>query len=694
MEMQIAQVANGVWKVTLGEPEALTPLSVLKPAAGGGLEALPAAGRFPLDADRISFHAAARGCVVTLPFDSREHVYGFGLQLKKLDQTGRKKHLRVNSDPVYDTGDSHAPVPFYVSTSGYGVYTDTARYATFYCGTSAPKGAGADAAAQRRENIADNTADLYAPGEVPEHAGMRIEIPAARGVTLYVFEGPDMRSAVSRYNLFSGGGCLPPLWGLGVWYRVYGGCDEAHALELADDLRRSGIPCDVLGLEPGWHSHSYSCSYKWDTVRFPEPEKLLDGLESRHYKVNLWEHAFVHPSADFYGALAPCAGDCEVWGGLVPDFADGRAEEIFGAYHREKFIDKGISGFKLDECDNSDYNITNWSFPEGAEFPSGLDGEQMHSLFGLLYQRTLYRQFRRAGKRTLSQVRSSHALAAPFPFVLYSDLYGHRDFIRGVANMGFSGLLWSPEVRGCASAEDLIRRLQSVVFSPQALINAWMIPNPPWVELSFEQAPQGAPLRDCEQVQAVCRRILELRMSLIPYLYTSFAAYRATGLPPFRALVLDYPEDAACHACDDEYLMGDSLLVAPLTAGESSRYVYLPQGEWFDFYTGERYEGGARYNVMPPLDRIPVFAKGGTAIPWADPVPYIDGDTVFDITARIYGAAHSFTLYEDDGMSFGFERGDFNLLTGAIGPDGALEVCRRGSYGGTRYRVHGTERIG
>lgn len=489
----IREITNGIWKITLGTPEKLTPVSVF------GVDCKRAAliasqGKLPFSEEQINFRTTGRGVTVELPLSPEERIYGFGLQLKQVNQTCRKKHLRVNSDPVSDTGDSHAPVPFYVSTAGYGIFVDTARNATFYCGTNTKKGASTASgkAAGRKAEIADNTSDLYALGKVLEHTGVVIDIPAVKGVDLYVFGGPDMKTAVQRYNLFSGGGCLPPLWGLGVFYRAYGKSDQTHVLKLASELRDDGMPCDVLGLEPGWQSHSYSCSYQWDKVRFPDHAALLQGLKKQHYKVNLWEHVFVHPTADIYDELLPYSGDYEVWGGLVPDFATKEAEEIFGGYHKEKFINEGISGFKLDECDNSDYNITNWSFPDCAEFPSGLDGEQMHSLIGLLYQRTLYRRFQEAGMRTLSQVRSSYALASPYPFVLYSDLYDHKDFIRGVVNMGFSGLLWSPEVRDCTSAEDLIRRIQTVVYSPQALINAWTIPSPPWTLLNFEKKTKAS----------------------------------------------------------------------------------------------------------------------------------------------------------------------------------------------------------
>src|SRR5207244_4842647 len=118
-----------------------------------------------------------------------------------------------------------------------------------------------------------------------------------------------------------------------------------------------------------------------------------------------------------------------------------------------------------------------WAFPNLSTFPSGCDGEQMHALFGLRYQHALLEQFNKRNRPTYGLVRSSGALAAPYPFVLYSDLYDHRQFIRGLVTSSFSGLLWCPEVRDAKTPGDLIRRLQSVVFSPLAMINAWSIKN-------------------------------------------------------------------------------------------------------------------------------------------------------------------------------------------------------------------------
>jgi len=346
--------------------------------------------------------------------------------------------------------------------------------------------------------------------------------------------------------------------------------------------------------------------------------------------------------------MEPHSGNYGVWGGLVPDFARAPAREAFGAYHGERFVDVGISGFKLDECDNSDYT-GGWSFPECSSFPSGVDGEQMHSVFGLGYQRTIWDAFRKRRQATYSLVRSSGALAAPYPFVLYSDLYDHRQYIRALVNSGFSGLLWCPEVRQAESEEDLIRRLQSVVFSPLAQVDCWYMTNPPWKQIDRAKNNAGEVLENWQRLEARCREIIGWRMQLAPYLTAAFQRYAEDGTPPFRALVLDAPRNQKLYAVDDQYMIGDRMMLAPLFAGEASRKVILPDGIWHDFWTGVL-KGGTDVTVPASVEKIPVYVKGGSIVPWADVGQYAGAPETRRITAQVYGdGSIPFTLISGTG---------------------------------------------
>jgi alpha-D-xyloside xylohydrolase len=686
-------VAPGIWKCTFGETEEFTPVKMRKSQVKlEELDKMPKEKKLPFDDSEFYFKVNKRGCIIELPIDSTEKIYGFGLQLKSFNQTGKKKQLRTNADPVADTGDSHAPVPFYVSTKGYGILVDTARYVTYYCGSSVKLKAENKATDLRKDNIADSTEELYGLKAFKEPRTMTIDIPIAKGIDIYIFAGPDIKSAVQRYNLFSGGGCLPPMWGLGVWYRSYGKANSEEVLKIAEGLRENHIPCDVFGLEPGWQSQSYSCSYVWDKERYPEADKTIEKLKEMNFNINLWEHVYVHPTSPIYEDLKKYSGDYEVWNGLVPDLSIREASNIFADYHKKQLVDKGITGFKLDECDSSDYT-GGWAFPNCSEFPSGLDGEQMHSMLGILYQETIYSAFRDSNLRTYSEVRASHAFASSLPFVLYSDLYAHKDFIRGVVNAGFSGLLWSPEVRHATGVEDLVRRLQSTVFSPQALVNAWYISSPPWLQYNRQKNIAGEFLENYKEVQELCRKVFEHRMRFIPYLYASFAKYHFEGIPPFRALVMDYPKDENTYNIDDQYMMGDSIMVAPVVEGETSREVYLPEGNWYDFWSNKKYEGGQKYEIDAPLEIIPVFIKEGSMIPVAEPVEFITKDTCFNVIVKGYGDnVNGIKLYEDDGESFDFEKGTYNTIEVTYSKD-ELKVEKTGNFNGRRYNIIGYEKI-
>ena len=536
------------------------------------------------DTAKIKYNQTARGCKIEFNLDEDEQIYGFGLQLKGFNHKGKKLMLRVNSDPTVYTGDSHAPVPFFVSTKGYGMYFDTARYAEFFCGYNKKHRRNTE---HSENKMITNTRDLYARGNTGSSA-MSVLIPGAEGIDVYIFEGKNILEIISQYNLFSGGGCSVPDWGLGVLYRAYTKYTGEEIKKLADYFTDNDIPLDIIGLEPGWQTASYSCSYVWNNELYPDPDNVIKYLRSKGIHINLWEHAYVCESSPIYDKLYDYSSDYEVWNGLIPDFSIEDAKNIYADYHKKNFIDKGIDGFKLDECDSGDF-VSHWGFPDTASFPSGMDGEQYHQLFGTLYMKTMLKAL--GDNPTYSEVRSAGALCASYPFVLYSDLYDHNDFIRGVVNSGFAGILWSPEVRDAKTPKEFIRRLQTNVFSAQCLINGWYLETLPWEELGIKEE---------------AKELLKLRKALFPLLRKAFDDYKETGKPPIRALVADYTDDAQTYDIWDEYIFCDKLIVAPLTSESDTRKVYLPEGMWVNYFTKEPVESGW-FEVT--TENIPVYEK-------------------------------------------------------------------------------------
>jgi alpha-D-xyloside xylohydrolase len=219
-------------------------------------------------------------------------------------------------------------------------------------------------------------------------------------------------------------------------------------------------------------------------------------------------------------------------------------------------------------------------------------------------------------------------------------------------------------VRDAVSEEDLIRRLQSVVFSPLAMVNGWYIKNPPWKQLNRRLNNADQLLDGWEKLESRCREIIGWRMQLVPYLTAAFERYAADGTPPFRALVLDAPNEKQLYTVDDQYMIGDRMMVAPIFVEDSSaapqgpsrrnpdgnRRVVLPEGGWHDFWTGEAFQGGTEISVPASTEKIPVYVKTGSIMPWADVGLYAGAPETRRLTARVYGdGSMPFTLAGESG---------------------------------------------
>ena len=236
-----------------------------------------------------------------------------------------------------------------------------------------------------------------------------------------------------------------------------------------------------------------------------------------------------------------------------------------------------------------------------------------------------------------------------------------------------------------------------VTFSHLFLLNPYYNKLPLWENYKVtygNKDPKPLPPEEQAQAAAVLRHYGNLRMQFLPYLYSAYCEYGRTGMPPIRALVLDFPNDPKVRAIDDSYMFGPSLLVAPfLLEHKGSREVYLPAGtDWFEFTTGQRHQGGQAVKVDVALDpngieNIPLFVRANSLIPLAAPVPFVDESTIFQISIRAYGEnPEPFCLYEDDGVSFDFEKGDQNrVFVGVSG--GKVTVDRTGNFKGIRYNI-------
>lgn len=693
----VEQVLPGVWRVRFGTPERFTPTAVREaPPWEQGFATLPAPNPPTLQPDRIRCRVSSSRTTVYVPCEEPgEQVYGFGLDPGAYQQKGLRKNLTVCSTVMDRTGASHGPVPLYLSTKGYGVYVDTARVPIVNVARLTPN---------RSSSTAASEADAAAPKmSEAEPYGARTEVvfdlPGnSSGVEVYVFAGPTMREAVQRYNLFSGGGAVPPLWGLGLKFRTFTRADQELVLKTARALREMKIPCDMLGLEPGWQSHAYSCSLTWSKERFPDPDRMIRELRESGFKLNLWEHAYIHPSSPLFAPLESRAGDFLVWGGLVVDFADPEASEMFSTYHDRELVERGILGFKCDECDKEPpTHATPFNYPYCSIFPSGIDGDQMTQLYGYYYQQALFRPFKERNLRTWGDVRATTALAAPLPFNLYSDAYTFDEYLRQLVNASFTGLLWSPEVRQSGSLDELLNRVALSAYAPQMCLDMWFMPHPVWEQYDRAKSKAGQLLPEAEQREVAdrLRAIVNQRYRLLPYLYSAFQRYHREGLPPVRSLLLEFPGDKKLRDVDDAFMFGDNLLAAPFPGEAASRDVRLPGGtRWCELKTGEWHPGGTTVTVTGVSGDMPLFVRENSLLPLAEPVQQVEADTVFEITVKVFGANPApFPLFEDDGTSFDFESGKANrVVLSWTAADGG-KVARSGAFAGHRYDIQRWESV-
>ncbi len=654
-KVQWELVYPSVWKAEAGKPEKLSLLSAAdaKPNLKG-MASLPQTS-FPFSKIEIDIKVINHKTYLRFPLEKEEQLFGLGLNFQSVNQRGRILNLHMDHYGGKDNGRTHAPVPFYVSSKGYGVLIDAARYITVYAGT------GVRTDAQNPPILSDRNTDKNWSSQ-PYSDAVEILIPAD-GATIYVFGGPTPMNVVQRYNLMNGGGYLPPKWGLGFTQRVPTLFSQEDILKEVKSFEEHNFPLDFIGVEPGWHSMSYPCTFEWDKTRFPNPKGFLDSLAKKGISANLWLNPYVSPKSSLYPKVKELSGSHTVWNGIVPDFTFDQTRQYFKEHFLKNHLNIGVGGYKIDEVDGYD----NWVWPDVATFPSGIDAEQMRQTYGSMIQNMTGSWFKEINKRTYGLVRGSNAGSSNFPYVIYNDYYSHKDFITALVNSSFIGVLWTPEVRASASAEEWVRRMQSVCFSPMAMLNAWADGTKPWTFPEVEKA---------------VNEVANLRMQLLPYIYTTFAQYHFEGIPPFRAMNLvdgfgfkSTLEEGKLDATQnpyamsfkkdikDQYLMGDNLLVVPMFAGEKSRKVLLPIGKWFDFYTGKFVGENESITITPSLDKIPLFVKDGGIIPMASShLQAPKSGEILQLEVRHYGdKTSSFNLYDDDGVTFNFEKGEFSF---------------------------------
>lgn len=694
--------AHGVWIAALGDMSKELRYTDLA-AEAPRIESINALGKqdFPFKTGDIKYIINPDGRImIRIPCAPDEKLYGYGLQFDKTNQTSRVLSLDVDHWGR-GGGRTHAPAPFYISSRGYGVFFNTARFLKVYNQISNRKDATQRPPEVDRNPPEDEVKTQPGPWQAKPMGDSVEAAIRASGMEVIFFAGDSMLEVVQRYNLYSGGGALPPLWGLGFWNRVHAHYSAEQVEQEVAEFTKNRFPLDVIGLEPGWMTKSYPCTFEWQKKRFPDPKKLTQTLLSQGVRLNLWENPYISQKAKIYKDMYPLAGSHMVWLGVVPDYTIPAARKIITDQHYQDHISIGISGYKVDEVDGYDF----WLWPDHATFPSGTSAEAMRQTYGLLMQKMLYQDlFKKYNTRTYSLVRASNGAASGYPFVIYSDSYNHEEYITGLSTASLCGILWTPEIRSAKNAREWLNRMQTTCFSPMANLNAWSSGTKPW---AFPEVTDDI------------RAVIELRMRLLPYLYSAFAEYHYKGIPPIRAMILEDGFDSVNKVVikgkldsetnpyaegkiiekNDQFMFGPSIMVAPFyNKHATKRSVQLPAGNWYDFYTGELVGNNTKITVTAEglKNRTPLFVKEGAVVPmFAKAPPNSKAAKGQDLIVRHYGKkAGSFSLYEDDAKTFDYQKGLYRTRQILISAEGKLSIKIKGESPALFGKILSVEKLG
>jgi alpha-glucosidase len=499
-------------------------------------------------------------------------------------------------------------------------------------------------------------------------------VAASGEIDLYLFTGPRVNDVVSRYTELTGHMPLPPLWALGYQQCRYSYETRGRLEQIAANFRRRKIPCDALYLDIH-HMNGYRVFTFGET--FPKPKEMIARLAKQGFKVvnivdpgvkddlnfgvlkrGMTEKAFVkNPEGkkDYIGRVWPGAA-------RFPDFLNADSRAWWG-HEQGKLLALGVAGFWNDMNEPANFALPTKTLPEDCLHNTDI-GPMRHRIAHNIYGMQMARASREGAL-------TSHPALRPFIITRagYAGVQRHatvwtgdnsstwehlNDAIQMFLNLSLSGVPFcGGDIGGFldnTTPELLVRWLQMATFTPfyRNHTNLGTIDQEPW-------AFGG-------NIETVCRRYIELRYQLLPYLYGLFVEAHRDGTPIMRPLFWHYQNDPIAVATGDEFMLGPDFLIAPiLRQGGTARSVYLPRGEWFDFWTGERHLGGQQILAATPLESIPVYVRAGAIIPMS-PVQQFVGELKVDtINLHIWsGAKGVLNWYEDDGATLSHTKGDFH----------------------------------
>lgn len=502
-----------------------------------------------------------------------EKIFGFGESFTEFDKRGQKVVLAVDDPNGTQNETMYKPIPFFMSSRGYGMFMHT----------STP--------------ITANVGKYFGPVNA-----LRI---GDDDLDLFVFMG-EPKDVLDEYTTLTGKAPMPPLWSFGFWMSRITYTSESEVRTVADSLRHYDIPSDVLHLDTGWFEVDWRSDYEFADERFSNPESMISDLKDRGLHVSLWQLPYFTPKNDLFPeivnqglAVKDDEGDLP-YEDAVLDFSNPETVD----WYQDKIgrlLEMGVGAIKVDFGEAAPYD---------GQYHSGRTGFYEHNLYPLRYNKAAADVTEEVHGHNFIWARSAWAGSQRYPVHWGGDAASTNTAmaatLRGGLSLGLSGFsFWSHDIGGFVeSAEpNLYRRWTPFGMLSSHVRSHGTPPTEPWLY-------SDAFLQDFRQAD-------NLRYRLMPYIYTQAKRATQTGLPMVRALFVEYPNDPGAWRIDDQYLFGSDIMVAPLFEDKKARGVYLPDGTWIDYQTGETYEAGW-HTIAAGEIPVVMLVKEGTVLPHID----------------------------------------------------------------------------
>ena len=540
-----------------------------------------------------------------------ENVYGLGERFTAFVKNGQVVE-NDNKDGGTGSDQAYKAVPFYMTNRGYGVLVNETGPVSF------------EVASERVARV-----QFSLQGESLEY---------------FVIFGPTPKDILRRLTQLTGRAALPPAWSFGLWLTTSftTSYDEATCMGFVEEMKRRDLPLHVFHFDCFWMREFDWCNFEWDPRTFPDPKGMLQRFHERGLKVCVWINSYIGQRSKLFAEGKEHGyfikrTDGSVWqtdnwqpGMAVVDFTNPAACRWF-AGHLERLVDMGVDAFKTDFGERIPV--------EGVQYHDGSDPVGMHNLYAVLYNQCVFELLERKrgiGEATLF-ARSAYASGQRFPLHWGGDCWSTfeamSETLRGGLSLGLSGFgFWSHDIGGFEGG------------GPAAVYKRWLA----FGLLSSHSRLHGSstyrvPWNYDEEACDVLRRFTKLKCSLMPYLFGQALVAHREGTPMLRAMLVEFPEDPASDTLDRQFMLGDSLLVAPVFNAEGDVAYYLPEGRWTHLLTGEVQAGPRWHQAKHGYLSLPLFVRSGTILPVGANNERPDYDFTAGTTFRIYELADGAT---------------------------------------------------